>query len=398
MIKNKFPFFKNNPKSVYLDSAATSLKLEEVIKTLNKFYSTNGTNVYRGSYKLSIEATNKFEETRKNLAKFINANPDEIIFTKGATQSLNLISYSKSRLIKKGDDLLTTELEHSSSFLPWLRDKEVIGYNINFVPLDKNNKITISNFKKSLTKKTKVVVITHISNVLGVITNIKEITRLAHEVGAIVILDCAQSFSRVKLDVKDIDCDFLVGSSHKAYGPFGLGFLYGKKELLKKLKPFEIGGDSINDYKKDNFLYKDIPHSFEAGTPPIAEVISFNEAIKFLNSYDITNIEKEEKMLAKYCYKELKKIKEIELYTDEPESGIISFNIKGIHPHDAATFYDEANIQLRAGKHCAYLLFNKLNLPTGSLRVSFGIYNTTKDIDKFIDVTKTIITFFGGKK
>lgn len=394
-IRNKFPFFKNNQNLIYLDTAASSLKLQSVIDEITNYYETNGANVFRGVYKLSHYATEKFENTRKLVSKLINSEEDEVIFTKGTTDSLNSLAFSLSNFINEDDEIITSELEHHSSLLPW----QVISLNKNaklkYIPLNHEGKITLNNFLKVLTKKTKVVALTHISNSIGYETPIKDIVKKIREFNKdiIVILDAAQSIAHQKIDVKDLDVDFLAFSAHKMYGPSGVGVLFGKKKLLKKIPPFEYGGEMAEIVKHHSFTYKDIPYKFEAGTPNIAGVIGFSKAVEFLLNNDLNEIKKHEEELKKYTVKELEKIDEIIIYNKSSSSSITTFNVLGVHPHDIASLLDQENISLRAGHHCAQLVNNKLKV-ISTLRVSYGVYNTKEEIDKFIIALKKAIKFF----
>lgn len=394
-IKNKFSFFNKNKAITYLDSASTSLKLESVINSLTDYYMNNGTNIHRGVYKLAHEATSDFEETRELIAKFINSDLEEVIFTKGTTDSLNKLANSYGSFINEGDEIISSELEHHSSLLPWQVVAQKKGANLKFVPLTEEGKITVDNFKKVITNKTKVVAVTYVSNALGFETPIEEIIKIAHEHGAIVIIDAAQASSHIKMDVKKLDVDFLAFSAHKMYGPNGTGILYGKRKLLEKIPPFEFGGEMAHLVYLDNFEPKEIPYKFEAGTPVIAETIAFKEAIKFFNEVGIDNIYKHEMELKQYALAKMEKIEDITIYNKTAESPMITFNIDGIHPHDVASVLDEQNVYLRAGHHCAQLVGKFLNAQS-TLRASFAIYNTYEDCDRLVDAVIMARDFFKG--
>lgn len=392
-IKNNFPFFKKNNNISYLDSAASSLKLSAVIDSLNNYYINNGTNIHRGVYKLAYDATNDFEETRKEVANFINCNTEEVIFTKSTTDALNKLANSLSEFINEGDEIITSELEHHSQFIPWQEIAKKKNAKIVFVPLTKEGRIEVNNFKKVLSDKTKIVALTYVSNVLGYETPISEIADLAHEKNAILITDAAQAASHTKIDVKALKTDFLAFSGHKMYGPNGVGVLYGKKELLNKIKPLEYGGEMAHIVNKEQSTWKELPWKHEAGTPVIAEVIAFKEAIKFINEITIEKIYEYSMKLKNYTLNKLKQIDDIIIYNESAENPIITFNLKNIHPHDVASILDQKNVYIRAGHHCAQLVAQFLNV-TSTLRASFNIYNTYEDCDKLVEGIKVAKEFF----
>ncbi len=394
-IRNDFPVFRNEPGLAYLDSAAMALKPDCVIKAVDDYYNKLGVNVHRGVYRLSYEATDKYEEARIIISKFLNCDFEEVVFTRGASASLNLVasSYGLS-FLKPGDEVITSELEHHSSHMPWFNVCEKTGAKLKYVELDKENRITVENFKKVLTKNTKVVALTYVSNVMGYITPIKEIIKLAHEVGAIVTVDGAQAVPHMKVDVKDLDCDFLSFSGHKLCGPTGIGVLYGKKHLLEKMPPIEFGGDMADTVLLDSQTYKAPPYKFETGTPIIAGAIGLAQACKYLESIGFENIINQEKKLRLKAIEELKKIDGVIIYNESCETGVISFNLEGIHPHDAASVFDNNDVCIRAGHHCAQLITKKLGT-IGTIRASFYFYNREEDIDKFIKAVKEAKDFFG---
>ena len=385
-IKNQFPIFskKINGKSlVYLDSSNSSQKPINVLNKLDEFYRYEFSNVGRSIHSLAVKATNKFNETRVSIKNFINAkSKDEIIFTKNATESINLVASTFGQQnINKGDEILITELEHHSNYVPWHYLRKIKGAVIKFAPINEDGDIEINKFEKLITPKTKIVGITHLSNVTGTIVPVKEIVEIAHKKNIPVLIDGCQSAPHIKIDVQDIDCDFYVMSAHKVYGPTGVGILYGKKKWLENLPPYIGGGGMISEVKKDKITYASLPEKYEAGTMPTAEVIAFNESIKFMNSIGIENLMNHEKELTNYALEKLKKINSVKLIGNpKNKAGVISFTIKGIHPHDIATILDEDGIAIRAGHHCCQILHEKLNL-TATARVSLGIYNTKEDID-----------------
>ena len=385
-IKNQFPIFskKINGKSlVYLDSSNSSQKPINVLNKLDEFYRYEFSNVGRSIHSLAVKATNKFDETRVSIKNFINAkSKDEIIFTKNATEAINLVASTFGQQnINKGDEILITELEHHSNYVPWHYLRKIKGAVIKFAPINEDGDIEINKFEKLITPKTKIVGITHLSNVTGTIVPVKEIVEIAHKKNIPVLIDGCQSAPHIKIDVQDIDCDFYVMSAHKVYGPTGVGILYGKKKWLENLPPYIGGGGMISEVKKDKITYASLPEKYEAGTMPTAEVIAFNESIKFMNSIGIENLMNHEKELTNYALEKLKKMNSVKLIGNpKNKAGVISFTIKGIHPHDIATILDEDGVAIRAGHHCCQILHEKLNV-SATARVSLGIYNTKEDID-----------------
>ena len=385
-IKNQFPIFskKINGKSlVYLDSSNSSQKPINVLNKLDEFYRYEFSNVGRSIHSLAVKATNKFDETRVSIKNFINAkSKDEIIFTKNATESINLVASTFGQQnINKGDEILITELEHHSNYVPWHYLRKIKGAVIKFAPINEDGDIEINKFEKLITPKTKIVGITHLSNVTGTIVPVKEIVEIAHKKNIPVLIDGCQSAPHIKIDVQDIDCDFYAMSAHKVYGPTGVGILYGKKKWLENLPPYMGGGGMISEVKKDKITYASLPEKYEAGTMPTAEVIAFNESIKFMNSIGIENLMNHEKELTNYALEKLKKMNSVKIIGNpKNKAGVISFTIKGIHPHDIATILDEDGVAIRAGHHCCQILHEKLNL-SATARVSLGIYNTKEDID-----------------
>tara|TARA_B110000014_G_C20078118_1_gene562995 strand:+ start:110 stop:1330 length:1221 start_codon:yes stop_codon:yes gene_type:complete len=385
-IKNQFPIFskKINGKSlVYLDSSNSSQKPISVLNKLDEFYRYEFSNVGRSIHSLAVKATNKFDETRVSIKNFINAkSKDEIIFTKNATEAINLVASTFGQQnINKGDEILITELEHHSNYVPWHYLRKIKGAVIKFAPINEDGDIEINKFEKLITPKTKIVGITHLSNVTGTIVPVKEIVEIAHKKNIPVLIDGCQSAPHIKIDVQDIDCDFYVMSAHKVYGPTGVGILYGKKKWLENLPPYMGGGGMISEVKKDKITYASLPEKYEAGTMPTAEVIAFNESIKFMNSIGIENLMNHEKELTNYALEKLKKMNSVKIIGNpKNKAGVISFTIKGIHPHDIATILDEDGVAIRAGHHCCQILHEKLNL-SATARVSLGIYNTKEDID-----------------
>ena len=385
-IRSQFPIFskKINGKSlVYLDSSNSSQKPISVLNCLDSFYRNEFSNVGRSIHSLAVNATNKFEETRLNVKNFINAKfKEEIIFTKNATESINLVASTFGQLnIEKGDEILITELEHHSNYVPWHYLRQTKKAIIKFAPINENGDVEMDKFKELITSKTKIIAVTHLSNVTGTIVPIKQIVEIARKKKIPVLVDGCQSAPHIKVDVQDLDCDFYAISCHKVYGPTGVGILYAKKEWLEKLPPYIGGGGMIGEVKKNNITYAPIPEKYEAGTMPTAEVVAFNESIKFIQSIGIENIIKHEKEITNYALDKLKQINSVNIIGNpKNKAGVISFTIKGIHPHDISTIVDEEGVAIRAGHHCCQILHEKLGLPA-TARASIGVYNTKEDID-----------------
>lgn len=393
-LKKDFPVLENNPELIYLDSCASSLKPKVVIDKIDEYYNKYGVNVNRGVYSLSYHATTEYEESRDVVAKFINAKSKEVVFTRGASSALNLVATSYGLAnINEGDEIIVSELEHHSNVLPWQNVAKVKKGVLKYVPLDSEGKITVDGFKKVLSPKTKVVALTYVSNVMGYITPIEEIIRLAHEVGAIVIVDGAQAVPHMKIDVKAIDADFLAFSAHKMLGPTGLGVLYGKYKLLQAMDPIEFGGDMNDNVDLFEAHFKDAPYKFETGTPPIAQVIAFKEAIKYLENIGFDKIIAHQDMLTKYMMEKITQIEGVKVYNPSATTGVVAFNIHDAHPHDVSTMFDEEHVALRAGHHCAQLITKWLEVP-GTLRACVYIYNTLEDVDKFIEAVKKAAKYF----
>ena len=386
-IKKEFPIFDNkvqNNDLVYLDSANSSQKPLKVINRIYDFYTKEFSNVGRSVHYLAVAATNFYENTRTSVQKYINAEfADEVVFTKGATEAINLVANTfGQKFLKEGDEVLLTELEHHSNYVPWHFLRKAKNIKINFAEINDEGQITIESIEKKITKKTKIIALTHLSNVTGEILPIKEITSLAHSKGIPVLIDGCQGAPHLKLDMQDIDCDFYAISCHKMYGPTGLGVLYAKRKWLEELPPYQGGGGMINEVNKEGITYGELPNKYEAGTMATAQVIAFNESIKFMEKIGIQNIEKHEKELLDYGLEKLRKNNSVNIIGNPKEKGgVISFTIEGVHPHDIATILDEDGVAIRAGHHCCQILHDKLNLPA-TARASFGVYNTKDDIDK----------------
>ena len=386
-IKKEFPIFNNkvnNNDLVYLDSANSSQKPQSVIDRVNDFYSKEFSNIGRSVHYLAVAATNLYENTRLSVQKYINAkDKNEIVFTKGATEAINLVANTfGQKFLKEGDEILITELEHHSNYVPWHFLRKSKGIKVEFAEVNADGEVSIESIKKKITSKTKLIAITHLSNVTGAILPIKEITELAHSKNIVVLVDGCQGAPHLKLDMQDLDCDFYAISCHKMYGPTGLGILYAKKKWLEELPPYQGGGGMIKEVKKDGISYGDLPNKYEAGTMATAQVIAFDQSIKFLEKIGINNIINHEHELMEYGKEILKKNNSVKLVGNPKKRGaVLSFTIEGIHPHDIATILDEDGVAIRAGHHCCQILHEKLGI-TATARASLGIYNTKEDFDK----------------
>lgn len=387
-IKNQFPIFshkKDGKPLVFLDSASSTQKPKIVIDVLKNYYETSYANVHRGIYDLSEKSTEAYEKSRKTISKFINAkSAKEIIFTRNTTESINLIAYSFGNSnINKNDEIIVSALEHHSNLVPWQELAKRKHAKLKIIPLKKDLTLDFESYKKLLTKKTKIVAITAMSNVTGTIVPIEKFVKEARKYNAKILIDGAQSVPHLKTDVQKIDCDFLVFSAHKMLGPTGVGILYGKEATLDDMPPFLYGGDMISEVKQFNSSYAELPNKFEAGTPNIADVIAFEKAIEFIEEIGLENIEKHEKSLLKYAKEKFSKYPEVKLYTPKDcknAGGILSFTVKGIHPHDLATIFNEDNVCIRTGQHCAAPLVESLG-EIALNRMSFYVYNDFNDID-----------------
>ncbi len=389
-IKSEFPIFKqkiNGNPLVYLDSANSSQKPKAVINRMSNFYETEFSNVGRSVHSLAVKATNRFEESRDKVQKYLNAkHREEIIFTKSATESINLIASSfGEKFIKAGDEILTTELEHHSNYVPWHFVRQKKGAKIKFAPVNDRGEVEIDEIKKLINSKTKIIAITHISNVTGAIMPIKKIVDLAKEKNIPVLVDGTQGAPHLKIDIQELDCDFYAISCHKMYGPNGLGILYAKKKWVEELPPYQGGGGMISEVMKEKVSFADSPTKFEAGTMQTAEVVAFSEAINFIEKLGIKNIQNHENKILEYGIEKLKKNNSVNIIGDPKERGsVMSFTIKGIHPHDIATILDEDGVAIRAGHHCCQIFHDKIGI-SATARASIGVYNSKEDIDILCD-------------
>jgi len=384
-IRDQFPILNrkvNGEKLTYLDNGATSQKPQSVIDAINNYYKEENSNVHRGIHLLSERATDKFEQTRIAVQLFIGAKHNhEIIFTKGTTDSINLVANGFRSLLKEGNEILISELEHHSNIVPWQMCCDISGATLKVIPILDNGELNMAEFEKLLSENTKLVALSHVSNSLGTINPIEEIIDKCHRAGAKVLIDGAQAASYIPLNMQDLDADFYCFSAHKMYGPTGVGVLYGKEECLNKLPPYQGGGEMIKEVSFEKTTYADLPHKFEAGTPNIAGVIAFKNAIDFISELGIENIAKHVKYLLKYTTSEILKIEGVKIYgTSEKKSGIISFNIKELHPYDIGMILDKLGVAIRTGHHCTQPVMNYYKIP-GTARISIAVYNTIKEID-----------------
>jgi cysteine desulfurase/selenocysteine lyase len=394
-IQEEFPALHQEiygKKLIYFDNGATSQKPQIVINAIDKFYSKENANIHRGVHYLSQKATTEFEEARKKIQHFINAQKaEEIIFTKGTTDGINLVASSYGELLTAGDEILITAMEHHSNIVPWQMLCQRKGLILRVAPINFKGELIEEEFDKLLSKKTKLLAITHISNTLGTINPVKELTQKAHAVGAKVLLDGAQSIQHTKIDVKDLDCDFYVFSSHKLFGPTGIGVLYGKEDLLDRMPPYQGGGDMISRVTFEHTSYNELPFKFEAGTPHIAGGICLGTSIDFLNSIDLIGAEKHEGELTKYAESLLNTFEGLHIIGEaKNKASVISFTVDGIHPFDIGTLLDKQGIAVRTGHHCTQPLMDFYKIP-GTTRASFAFYNSKEEIDLFVEAVEKSI-------
>lgn len=391
-IKAQFPLLHqkvNSKDLVYLDNAASTQKPQVVIDALNHYYSNDNANIHRGVHYLSQLATDKFEDTRNTVQGFINAkNSCEIIFTKGTTDSINLVANGYRSLLKKGDEIIISEMEHHSNIVPWQMCCEVSGATLKVIPILDNGDLDMAAFEDLLSKKTKLVAVTHISNALGTINPVEKLIVLTHKVGAKILIDGAQATPHAEVDVQRLSVDFYCFSAHKMYGPTGVGVLYGKESLLDELPPYQGGGEMIKEVSFEKTTYADLPHKFEAGTPNIAGVIAFKAALDFITNLGIENIAKHEDQLVQYATEQLSTISGIQFIGEaKKRAALVSFNIEGLHPYDIGILLDKMGVAIRTGHHCAQPIMERYDVP-GTVRMSFGVYNTKEEINICITAIK----------
>ena len=398
-IRKDFPFLEaengENPL-VYFDNASTTQKPIQVLNKLDQFYRKSNANVHRGVYRLSQRATDAYENARKKIAGFINAKDDRsIIFTRGTTESINLVAYAwAQQQLKPGDEILVTEMEHHSNLVPWQITAERTGAVLKYIPLNDDLELDLEKPEKYFTPKTKVFALIHKSNTLGKLNPVQQLILHAKTVGAITVVDGAQSVPHTTVDVQQLGCDFFAFSGHKMLGPTGVGILFGKPELLESMEPFQSGGEMIEKVTMTHSTWNDIPWKFEAGTPNIAQAIGLGKAIDFLQNISMKKVEEHIGELTEYGMKKLNEINGVRIYNKKNiHGGIISFNVDGVHPHDLAQFLDQDNIAIRTGHHCTQPIMKKLGV-SGTARISFYIYNTKEEIDKLCGCMKSTLNYF----
>jgi len=391
-IKKDFKIFDSS-NLVYLDNGATAQIPNIVVEEMNNYYSVKS-NIHRGAYKLSENASKKYEDARKVIADFLSAESQEILLTSGTTMGINMLSQMLCKDLKAGDNIVLTRLEHHANLIPWQQKSKEKGFEIRFIELNKNLELDLESAKKLINEKTKIVSFAHVSNALGVIAPAKKLIEIAKKVGAITILDGAQSIVSIEINVKDLDCDFFVFSGHKLYGPTGVGVIFGKIKLLEKLEPVNFGGDMISKVSYTDATWNEVPFKFEAGTPPIAQIIGLAKSIKYLQNVGMRSVFEHEQNVCSYAVKRLKEIDGLSILAEGAERiSIISFVIEGVHPHDIASILDSQNIAVRAGHHCTMPLMKHLGI-NGTTRISFGIYNDEEDVDRLIEGLKKIKELF----
>ena len=399
-IRQDFPILAeqvNGKDLIYLDTSATSQSPRQVIDAMNDYYETYNSNVHRGVHTLGTKATDAYEKARMKVRSFINAQRfEEIIYTRGTTAAINLVARSFGDIVvEDGDEIVVTEMEHHANIVPWQQLAKRKNAKLVFIPMEEDGTITLDSVKSVMSDKTKIVAITHVSNVLGTINDIKEIAKITHEHGAYIAVDGAQAVPHMAVDVQDLDVDFYSFSGHKMLGPTGIGILYGKADLLDKMEPIEYGGDMIDYVYKTDATWTDLPVKFEAGTPMIAEAVGLHAAIDYLEELGLDNIHDYEQTLVGYAYDKMSEIEGIEIYGPDKDNraGLITFNLTGVHPHDLATALDSEGIAVRAGHHCAQPLMKWCNAHS-TARASFYLYNTKEEIDQFIESLEKTKEFF----
>ena len=402
-IRGDFPVLsrrvRDDKKLVYLDNAATTQKPNQVIDAITEYYQNHNSNIHRAVHALAEESTEAFEVTRDKIAKFLNIqNREEIVFVKGTTEAINLVAYAWGRdNVKKGDVVVTTEYEHHSNIVPWQLLTEETGAKLEYIDIDENGELKLEQLDEYLaTGNVKLVAISHVSNVLGTITDVQKVIKKCKDAGAKILVDGAQAVPHMKVDIASLGCDFYAFSAHKMLGPTGVGVLWARKELLENMRPFQGGGDMIREVHKHETTWNDLPYKFEAGTPNVADVICFAAAIDYLTKIGMDNVRSHETELTKYALEKMSKVKGLTIYgPKDPQkaSGVISFNFNDVHPHDVATIIDKNGVAIRSGHHCAQVLMEKLNVAATN-RASFYIYTTKEEVDTLIDSLEQVAEVF----
>ena len=394
-LREDFPILKRKvygKQLIYLDNAATAQKPRQVIAAMNGYYESYNSNVHRAVHRLSQEATEAYDDAHSKVARFIGAKGiEEIVFTKNATESINIVANSLSRQLKKGDEIVLTQMEHHSNIVPWQQAAKRSGATIKYARIDKNGELDMQQLRQIMGKKTKVVAFTHVSNVLGTVNPAKEIIAAAKEVGAITVLDAAQSVPHMPVDTKSLGCDFMAFSAHKMLGPTGMGVLYGKEEALEETEPLLYGGDMISEVTFDDAKWNELPWKLEAGTPNMAGAVGLAAAVDYLQKVGMENVQEHEKVLTKAAMAKLRQVDGLTIYGPEAakRGGIVSFNIKGVHPHDVSALLDADGIAVRGGHHCAMPLASLLGV-SGTTRASFYLYNTPEEINRLAEALETV--------
>jgi cysteine desulfurase/selenocysteine lyase len=382
---------------VYFDNAATTQKPRQVIDRIVSYLKKENCNIHRGLHLLSQQATEAYENARKTIQEFINAEySHEVVFTKGATESINLVASTFGKMVLQPDDeVLVTAMEHHSNLVPWQMAAKEKGAHIRVIPVDDQGELDLSSIRELINEKTRIVALTHVSNVLGTINPVHRIIKLAHDKGIPVLVDGAQAAPHLKIDVRELDCDFYCFSSHKMFGPMGVGVLYGKQELLKAMPPYQGGGEMVDQVTFQETTYNELPYKFEAGTPNVSGVLGLEAAVKYLQDLDLKSVNSYENELLDYITLEMLKIKNAKIFgMSEHKTSVVSFMLENIHPYDAGTIYDKLGIAVRTGHHCAQPLADRYEIP-GTVRASLAFYNTREEIDRFIDATKQVIKMLG---
>ncbi|WP_144485090.1 cysteine desulfurase [Bacillus pumilus] len=397
-VREQFPILHqqvNGHDLVYLDSAATSQKPRVVIDAMNEYYRSYNSNVHRGVHTLGTRATDAYEGAREKVRAFIRASSvQEIIFTRGTTTALNTVAISYARAnLKEGDEIVITHMEHHANIIPWQQAAKATGATLKYIPLQEDGTLSLEDVKQTITHQTKIVAVTHVSNVLGTINPIKDIAKIAHDHGAIIVVDGAQSTPHMQIDVQDLDCDFFAFSGHKMCGPTGIGVLYGKKDLLNNMEPAEFGGEMIDFVDLYDSTWKELPWKFEAGTPIIAGAVGLGKAIDFLNDIGMEEVSRYEHQLATYALERFKELDGATVYGPQHRAGLVTFNLNDVHPHDASTVLDTEGVAIRAGHHCAQPLMKWLGV-SATARASFYLYNTEEEIDQLIAALRKTKEYF----